>query len=252
MALVPVVSSFPSSRLLMVGLVGFAPLVASFVVDAIQRVRQRDPAPSWRAWLVAGVAVLFGLYHLVVPAAISHAEVKGLGLAARNVRASVLGMEADQRLLPNQRVVILAAVEDGTSMYLPLTRQHYGLAAPKRCWTLSRSFAPFTLKRVGPKSITIRFAGRFSMLNTAPERLLRTPRAPMRVGHVVDLDGMRATVLELDDDRPTAVRFDFDVPLEDPSLLFVHPMPRGIVRFPIPAVGKSVEVPPPVIPALSQ
>lgn len=252
MATVPVVSSFPSSRLLMVALVGFTPLLASFAANALQGLHARKVLTPWRAWSVAAIAGALALYHVVVPATLSFFEVASLRVAAERVRSAVLGMEADDRKLPEQRVVILGAVEDGTSMYLPLTRQQYGLSAPKRCWTLSRSPLPYKLDRVGPKSITIRFGNGLSMLTTAPEQLLRTEREPLRLGQSVDVDGMRATVFELHDGRPSGVRFDFDVPLEDPSLYFVHPMYEGIVHFPIPAIGKSVNVPPPVIPMVAE
>jgi hypothetical protein len=48
------------------------------------------------------------------------------------------------------------------------------------------------------------------------ERIERDPRVhPLRVGEVIQTKRMRAEVLEVKDDVPTRVRFDFTEPLND-------------------------------------
>jgi len=165
------------------------------------------------------------------------------------VRGAVLRMEVDDALLSGQRLVVLAALEGGTSMYIPMTRRRFGLAVPRACWTLSIVPAPYVLTRVADSALTIRFTDVFTMLASAPEELLRSPADRFRIGDVVDLGGMRVTVRQLYRERPRAIHVEFDAPLEDPSLVFVHPVAEGMKRFPLPRIGESVTVPMPVIPA---
>jgi hypothetical protein len=60
---------------------------------------------------------------------------------------------------------------------------------------------------------------------------------------VVQLEGIRATVLAVDEQGPTRVRFDFEKPLDDPSLLFLVEREGKLVRATMPPVGGTTSVP---------
>lgn len=249
LSLFPVIGSFPSSRLVLVPLIGFAAVLATFVVERCAGLRARMRSQA-RARAIGGavLAVVLASYHVVVPGWLTRVETLGLYHTSGFIRDAVLGMHVDNARLGRQRVVVLAALEGGTSMYIPMTRRRFGLSTPLACWTLSIVAAPYTLSRDADNAFSIRFTDVFTMLASAPEELLRSPSEPLRVGDVVDVGGMRVTVQQLYRGRPRAIHVEFDTSLDDPSLVFVVPVRDGIKPFALPRVGQSVTVPVPVIP----
>jgi hypothetical protein len=231
LAVPPVVGSFPSTRLLMVALLGFTPLLTTFCVCSVRRLRSGE-----RPRYVSGWG--------------THTEVSGLRMTSDAVRRTVLTLPVQDAQLPEQRIVMLTAREGGTSMYIPLTRIRHGLSAPKKCWTLSLTPAPMLLERDAPNAFTLTVTQGFTMLATAQEQLLRPTSSPPQVGARVDLGGMQVTVEKLLRGLPSRIHVRFDAPLEDPSLLFMIPTPDGVERFAMPEVGGRAIVPAPVIPFL--
>ena len=67
----------------------------------------------------------------------------------------------------------------------------------------------------------------------------------MPLGQRVKLTGVTVEVTALTpDNRPAEATFSFDVPLEDPSLRWLFWEDGSFVPFTLPAVGKTVELPP--------
>lgn len=249
LSLFPVIGSFPSSRLVLVPLIGFAAVLATFVVERCVGLgaRMRSGARV-RAIGGAALAVVVASYHFVVPGWLTRVETLGLYHTSAFIRDAVLDMQVDQARLSRQHVVVLAALEGGTSMYIPMTRRRFGRSIPLSCWTLSIVAAPYLLSRDADNAFTIKFTDVFTMLASAPEELLRSPSEPFRVGDVVDVGGMRVTVRQLYKGRPRSIHVEFDRSLDDPSLVFVVPVREGIKPFALPRVGESVTVPVPAIP----
>ncbi|KAF0167898.1 MAG: hypothetical protein FD160_4013, partial [Caulobacteraceae bacterium] len=249
LSLFPVIGSFPSSRLVLVPLIGVAAVLATFVVERFTDHFARIPgAGRFRALGGVALAVLVASYHVVVPGWLTRVETLGLYQTSGFIRDAVLGMHVEDARLSRQRMVVLAALEGGTSMYIPMTRRRFGRSTPLACWTLSIVAAPYVLSRDADNAFTIKFTDVFTMLASAPEELLRSPAEPFRVGDVVDVGGMRVTVRQLYKGRPRSIHVEFDTSLDDPSLLFVVPVREGIKPFALPRVGESVTVPVPAIP----
>ncbi len=59
-------------------------------------------------------------------------------------------------------------------------------------------------------------------------------------GQVIEMDGLRATVLELGEESPHRVEFRFDRPLDDPSLVFLAWREGALRRVELPAVEESL------------
>ncbi len=249
MAVLPVVGSFPSSRLLVPAIVGFTPMIAAWVLTGLGKLRAPIGSIRAGACVSALLAALLGVYHVVVPAWLTHTEVNGLYAGSVGIRKAVLNMDVDDRQLPGQRLVMISAIEGGTSMYIPLTRRLHGKTQPARCWTLSLTPAPHLLMRDTESSFLLTTTNGFTMFATAPEQLLRDPREPLAIGTRVDLDGMVVTIKSMLRGRPNRIRVEFDVPLEHRSLRFVIPQAHGIEGFTMPKVGQTVTVPAPVIPS---
>ena len=76
------------------------------------------------------------------------------------------------------------------------------------------------------------------------ERMLRSPREPMRAGDVIDLAGVAITITRATPDgRPLEARFAFDRALEDPMLVWLVWGDDGYVPWTLPHVGERVVLP---------
>ena len=248
MALLPVLGSFPSSRVLVASEIGGAAVIAGATLYGLARARERFVAAPRRAVVLGAACALFGLYHLVWPAYASHVDSASMRIVSLAARRAVLRMEVDTTRLPSQRVVVLTAREYGTSLYVPFTRAIHGLAAPASCWTISITPAPHTLARDSATSFLLAPDDGYRLLSTAPEQLMSDPREPFQRGDVVDLGGLRVTIIGVEGTLVSVIRVEADVPLEDPSLYFVVPTHSGIVRFQLPEIGRAVLLPEPALP----
>jgi hypothetical protein len=172
----------------------------------------------------------------------------GIDVGSKQIRNAVLQFDADDIRLKRQHVILLAAPEGSTSMYVPLTRWLYNKPVPLSCFTLSLVPSPYALTRVADNSFTIDFRSPAAILRTAPEQLLRGPQRKLKVDDVINTGVFRIVVLALKDGRPSRLMVRFDVPLEHPALRFMVATREGIKNFPLPPVGAAVEVPFPEIP----
>jgi hypothetical protein len=248
LALVPVVGSFPSTRLLIIAEVGFAALLGQLVVACFRDLPSRLRAAPVRASLAVLIGGLMVALHVAVPAKLTAAHASAFRVAANNARKTIMTIDADARRLPQQRVVVLAALEYGTSLYIPIVLARHGRKPPRSCWTTSFAPAPHVLRRESATSFTLTPMNGYAMLANAPEQLFMDPSTPFRPGDVVDLGGLTITVLSTKGQHIQSIRVTTDVPLEHRSLLFVLPTAAGIRRFPMPAVGEIVVLPEPTVP----
>ncbi|MDH5675597.1 MAG: hypothetical protein OEZ06_25970 [Myxococcales bacterium] len=241
LSMLPVLLSFPSSRLLLVASLGFAVLLSAFVHGAIERLRATATASLGqraRALLVG----VFGLYHLALPAWRGKAEADRFERNGRAIEHAVLNLQVDDARFSQQRVLVLAALEGGTSLYLPLARALHGHSTPHSCHTLSLTPAPHALHRIADNAFRLRVLGGATMLATAPEQLFRTPKAPLREGEHIDLGGLSVKVHELRDGLPASIEVQLDRSLDDPSLLFLIPRASGLERAQVPPIGGVVRL----------
>lgn len=249
LSLVPVVGSFPSSRLLLVPLIGFCPLLAALFVDGLARARSLFRAGSRaRSLGLAGIASVACAFHLALPTLLTHAAMLGLEHASDRALRAVLNLDADEARLPEQNIILLAAVDGDSSMYLPLARWLYGKTQPAACYTLSMTPAPYALMRVAVDAFSMDFRTPAAMLRTAAEQLLRSLEHPLALRQVVETPLFRATVLGLENGQPRRFLFRFRVPLEHESLRFMISTRAGIRTFRMPPVGRATQVPAPALP----
>jgi hypothetical protein len=243
LSIAAVMGSFPSSRLLLIAMLGFAPIFASLGWSQLTRVRERWQRARVRTALAIVATGSFLLYHLIVPAISTYDETEATVNVAHAVRRSVLNMRVDQERLRKQHLVVLLTLEGGASLYVPLTRALNGMSTPRTCWTLSLTPADHVLTRDSERSFVFSPVGGFTLLAGAPEAMLRSFDDAFKPGDTVDVGGMRVKVLALLRGAPKSIRVTFAQSLEDPSLLFVTPTKNGIVPFAMPAIGQSVIVP---------
>lgn len=249
-SLLPVVGSFPSSRLVIIACIGMSALLATIVVLCFSDLRERYARAPVRTSTMALVGALVFGFHLLVPAQFTRADSMSVKLGSISMRKATLTIEADRKRLPLQRLVVVSALEYGTSIYIPMVLARHGRRPPKSCWTTSLAPGPHVLLRDSLTSFKLAPADGYAMLANAPEELFADPNAPFKAGDVVDLGGLKITVLQTAGRHIQAIRVEADVPLEDPSLHFVTPMLSGIRHFIMPPVGQAVRLPAPVVPPL--
>jgi hypothetical protein len=250
LSILPVVGSFPSSRLLLISQIGMAAFYASLVVLCLRDLKARFTHARLRTSLVALLGVFVLGFHVIVPARATHGSAEGLKWGGMAARKAVLTMDVDAKRLRLQRLVVISAREYGSSIYLPLMLAHYGWPTPKACWTLSLAPAPHALLRESATAFKLVPMNGVAMLANPPEELFSDPKVPWKPGSVIDLGGMKITVLETSGKYILAIRVETDVPLDDPSLVFVLPTLQGIRRFQMPRIGQAVRIPEPMVPEL--
>lgn len=247
LSVLPVLPSFPSSRLLILPLVGVVTLFAAFVVAQVQGLWRG----GWRRpvrWLLSPLVLLLLAVHGGWAGYASRLEHANLRHSSVAVLSAVLDVGFDTRDLERKNLLILAAVEGGTSYYFSIARGQFGRTVPRTCRTLSLTSARHRLTRVAEKSfeLAVLDGGRF--VSSASDQLLHEYPVIFHVGERAELDGMDVTVTEVMDGLPTAVRVDLDVPLEDPSLMLLYPTWQNFVQVIPPPIGQAIELPSPVIP----
>lgn len=248
LSLVPVSGSFITTRLCVVGSVGAAALVASSVIGIARRL----PVLRWYTRL-AGVVVMLGslgLHTLRAPSL--SMDMSGfVALFAHLDTASALSLQLDPVRAAQQRVIQVSAVDANNASYFPFVRDLYQRPMPRQYRVLSLLALPQRLRRVSDNSIELSFDLPDGLPNVFRAVLTRGADPLLTPGAVFQTQGMLAHVLEVRSGAPTRVQFDFDVSVDDPSLVFVEATELGLQRVVVPPLGQTIQLAAPRRPKLS-
>jgi len=243
LALVPVAGSFPSTRLTLAAMFGFAPAFALALRElgrVLLRSGLRLPAFLALYSLAAAIVVL----QLISPL---RGNLRGTIDAFAVTREWVLRAELDPRRVAGQRVFLLLSSEFVSTIFFAYTWSQHGRPRPRSLYPISMAPVAHDIERTGPNELVLRALGG-TFLSSAGEHMFRSPRMPLRAGDTVELEGMTIDVLRLLDGDPQALRVRFDRPLEDPSYVFLVATEQGLRRFELPAVGETRRMPLPAFP----
>lgn len=233
LAMLPVASSFLSSRLLLIPSITGHIVIAAVILHGLSATRARR----------ALAFVLLAL-HVVLASVESVLELRAIAEVGRRAQSLALGLPVDDRRVADQRLVVLTANDPATLLYPPLVR-HFenGAPLPRAWWVLSLAPRPHRLRRVAIDAFELDVE-EGAMLTTPVEQLLRRgDRLPKR-GDRITLDGLVVDIVAVDAAGfPTTVRYTFDRPLEDPSLAFFLVARRGFLRYPMGPIGASMPIP---------
>ncbi|WNG34313.1 hypothetical protein F0U61_12245 [Archangium violaceum] len=239
LSLLPVASSLPMGRLLFVPSVGASVLLAVVLLHAWRSRKQ-----GWRPRGVVVAGAVLALMNLVLaplswPA--MSMMIRQLGETTART-AQELRRELDPARLPSQRVVILDARDLGTVLYTPVLWALQGNERPLSWWMLSLVQESPIVTRTGPASLALEMPRGGHFLTSDAEQSVRGSEFMLETGAQVSLEGMRVTVLAADAQGPTRLGFDFDTPLEDPSLVFLHWREGALRRLVPPPEGSRLEL----------
>ncbi len=233
LSLLPISAAGPGDRNLV--FVGFGASAA--LAMAFARLADDPPASKWPRFVVGALVVFnLALAPLLLP-------LKCLG----NFNMETMRAQTDANIprdatVAQKTLVVVSASSEGGVFFAWSYRDAMGIPKPGRTRILATSFGPVSVTRLDAVTLRVRPDGGF--LAGEMHQLMRNPSRRFRVGDVVTLSNMTATVEEIaGDGRPTHVTFRFAAPLESPEFIWMRGQGMGLVGWTPPRVGETVVVP---------
>jgi hypothetical protein len=223
----------PARRILAVAALGVSGALGVLIERAVRRVR------PLRASALADLAalLLIGYVH-VVAALIESRRYSFEAVADENV--SLARLSALRR--PSQQLdttLVLRANLSPTLLSTPFVLRD---GSPPRWRVLSQTFEQIAAIRTSETSLDVAVENG-SMFALGPADIFRT--TPFKVGDVVEIAGLRATVSRIDDEgRPRAVHYDFDRNLDGSDVAWISEGGSGFSDVHPPPVGFGVRLAP--------
>jgi hypothetical protein len=260
-ALLVSVPALVGERVLLAASLGGAVVLATLLRDAWRRVRHRQATALAAAGLLAvalpnlvlAPLLLLGKTALLRKMSTDYQRLAGQAEIAAPVPARVV-VVAMNDLLPMQLPVLRvfdqkippetlrAFIDHRPGDPLPLAMPLPDRVGYHGTTVLSLSSAQHHLRRTGPDRLEL-FTPQGTLLDGAWAAAMRARSLPMSRGHVTRLPHLTATVLDDRQGRPTRVQFQFDRPLDDPSLVFLALSQGRLRRLTLPPAGQDVPVP---------
>lgn len=258
--LLPVSVAPAHERLLILAQLAASALVAALAIGALRLAigRAIDPEPLERR----GPPSCFARLAPLPPAALAIAlGIPGdivwsqgnidllAGLQVSNVAAFTEGDVLEQPLAERD-VLLLNCVSQSVGLYGEFMIDAYGGPVPRSWRPLAMGqFAMFASR---PEDRVLELTAiQDAWLRTAGELFFRREDQHLYAGDVLEHPGLKVEILADDEGDPTRVRFTFPVSLDDPRYLFVISTRAGLMRWPVPAVGKVGVVPIPQLPTVT-
>jgi hypothetical protein len=230
LSLPPVLAVEPFARVLPIAMIGVSALVA-LVVDRAWF----PPAPDPRrgvAELAGLVAMWLGFAHIVRAPLDTWLAIRAASASASEFAAKMESVR--DRAGQHSTVVVVRAGSGLATLFAPLM---LGEATPERWRVLSVGAGRALLLRTGERSLEL-VASPLPLFPMGPRDLFRDFDGSLKAGDQVELGGMRAKVLQLDDQSmPRRLRFDFDTDLESPSILWLVEGLSGFREQKLPRTG---------------
>lgn len=224
-ALLPLAATEPSRRLLGIAAIGVSGAVGVLIAEAVRLLRHPLRRPA-----LVGAAVVAGFIHLVA------APFQTRGLSTESVEDQVQNL-ARFSTIPHgvhavDTTLVLRATYGLTVLSAPFL---LGQDAPKHWRVLSHTFEQAAAIRTSPTSVEVVHEN-VALFPIGPTGIVRI--APFSVGDVVEIPGLHATVLRVDEHgSPTAVRYEFDQDLDSPQVAWIAEGRSGFTEVRPPPVG---------------
>jgi hypothetical protein len=227
LAAIPVCATFPGDRLLLfVGLGGMG-LVAQLFGCV-------EGKAAWTA------VIYFTICHLVIGPALLLYRTRTVSQLTAQI---ALGDDTIPRTpdVVDKTVVIVNPPDDLYCAFIPIMRTALGVPRPARFRVLASSTSAEDVTRIDANTVRIHPATGF--LEHDWSKLLRDPARPLKQGDVIHLAGLTITIADLTPDgRPSDVLFHFDVPVDDPSLLWLAWSQNGYTPWKPPPIDATAHL----------
>ena len=249
----PVCATVPMGRAMLFIAVGAFGLVAEYLAGWPAEAPWA-PARGWRRHVGRTLFAVFFIVHVPLAAAGR--------IAAPHVTTTLQEKMAEtQDLTPagaldGRDLVVVNAPNPVSFLYDPFQRACEGRALPRGIRILAPGFNTVEVTRTGPSRLTVRSVSDSLLDCQRGKRMdfvffyryladVRSREYPLRAGDRVSLPRMRVEVLAVDGRGfPIEAAFEFDTPLEDPSLRWIAWDWDDDVYQPwsLPAVGQTVRL----------
>jgi len=218
LAAVPIASTFPADRLLSFVGLGAMGLIAQLIAAALRHREQLGDSRGRRAACVV-VAIVMVLVHLVLSPPLLVLRSRGMIAVGQVIDRADAGIPSDPGVA-DKTVIIVTTPSDALAGYIPIMRASRGQPRPAHLLWLATGTAAITLERVDAR--TVRITAPDGLLRHEIDQMMRSPRVrPFTVGDEVRLPTVTLVIEALTSDRrPSRVRAQFAVRLEDASLIW--------------------------------
>jgi len=240
LAVIPPCATGPMNRqLFFVGL-GAMGLLAQFLQEVFSTPAQPAGRSALRkAAMCLGVVFIF--IHLVI-APLGLVAFSKYPLGPKSVLAGFHNVPGMGPSVAGQDLVVVNHPLPVHMIHMLAGRVTAGQPVPRHTRVLASSASRLTVYRPDDRTLLVRPAAGYCA--QVSDRLARGLKHPMALGQQVTLTGMTVTVTELTaDNRPAEARFEFSVPLEDRSLLWIQWKDGAFRPFVPPAVGQTITLP---------
>jgi hypothetical protein len=140
--------------------------------------------------------------------------------------------------IAKKTVVLVNPPADLFAAFFPFVRAARGEPCPRLRW-LASTTEDVEVRRLDAR--TLRVEPKNGFFEHITEALPRSKRYALTPGTKVDIAGLTITMAGNEiEGRPSAAVFTFDVPLDDPSLVWLRWSHTGYAPFEVPAIGDTV------------
>ncbi len=239
LSLVPITAVGPENRLLgFVGL-GSMALLAQMTQFVFSRASSVSLLRVWNGFAWTATLVLL-LVHVIAAPFLGIARIDFQAKVSSRMMRGLASVPSDPRVASQDLVLINPPEHIYLVTAIWAVRRLDNLPMPRHMRALSSGGA-LEVTRVGPRSLNVRFLDGF--FPNAFSRFLRSPKDPFSAGQRVTLPGMTVVVESLDaHGDPEQVRYEFPVPLEDPSLRWIRWRDGVYVPWTPPAIGQTERI----------
>jgi hypothetical protein len=235
LSLVPALGGTPESRLLLPAMFGWSLLQAQALLALHgQRAGRARVLRLACVWALVAVQTRASL-------AFSLEDRSFLPRVARAARSSILAPHMDS-LASVEDAFLISAVDPTTTIYIPMLRRWHERPGPTRCHLLLNAASWIRLVRTSDDEfLLVREQHYYTPLDVYSETF---QREPLQVGQVYSTGSFRATIEQVVDGMPTAVRFKTRRNLDDPAIALLTQNTSGLAIQRFPPVGQILTLPP--------
>ncbi len=234
-SLLPVLAVVPTPRLLGASMLGVAPAIGLILDHAWFVSRESDRPPRRGAELFSWITIALAFAHLVHgPGTAFLMSRHYLGSSeqfALQVRSLRDRLSQDGLSIEEADVVVVRG--GGAAHFTPFALSANG-APPHRYWVLAQTGHVLMLRR-GPRTIELMTGSDASEVPVGEGNLFLDVASSVVEGRTYEASGMRATVVDMGEDRPHVVRYEFDRDLDE--LVWVHETKDGFLEATPPPIG---------------
>jgi hypothetical protein len=257
LCVLPICATSPMNRNLLFVAIGAFGVMTQFIGGLLTKESWTSRSRFWRvpAWILC-VTLIFAhigftiVYRARAPKMVSFT----FDTFYSTVKVDPAGELTDKTL------VVVNAPNPFLFLGLPPLRDYWGQSIPSKIRILVPGYNPLKITRTGEKTLLIETQAGSLMKTYPPEKdikpnfvhfyhelssLFRPENLPFKAGEKTELSDMSAEVISVDaDGQPIKVRFDFDAPLNNPSLRWLQWNWKksgfgSYSIFKIPAIGET-------------